>query len=434
MKDRPDSPLLQPGAILDLSIEKPAYPGRGLARHSGRVVFVPRTYPGDRVRARVRATHRTWAEADLVELVEPSPARRAPPCPNGPDCAGCTFQDVVPAEQLRLKEAVLRESLARARVTYDGAIGLTASEQEAGWRLRATLHAGRVGGRFVLGYRRDGSPEVTDHRACLQLSTRLNEVARRLRGELAERPELVGAAGELQLLEAPDGASVAGLLSTGLPRARAASLDGLGGDLPLGIEFEPRGTLWLRGDPHVRVPLLGLELRVHVRSFFQSNRHLYEALAREVLALLPPGSGRVLDLYAGVGLFSLPLAARDGCEVVAVEHGGASTRDARANAAANGLAVRVMESDVAKALSDLAPAPSERVILDPPRTGAGPEVVSLIAGRQPATIVYVSCDPPTLARDLAHFARLGYHARSLRLVDLFPNTFHLETIAELTPA
>jgi tRNA/tmRNA/rRNA uracil-C5-methylase (TrmA/RlmC/RlmD family) len=174
-------------------------------------------------------------------------------------------------------------------------------------------------------------------------------------------------------------------------------------------------------------------MRVHVRSFFQANRFLYEPLARAVLDLLPKGR-RVLDLYAGVGLFAVPLAARDGGEVVAVERARTAAEDARSNARRHRLGgLRVIEEDVREALASVRPEPGERVVVDPPRTGLEGDVVELLAARRPSAIVYVSCDPPTLGRDLARFAAHGLRADAVQAFDLFPDTAHVETVARLRP-
>jgi 23S rRNA (uracil1939-C5)-methyltransferase len=140
----------------------------------------------------------------------------------------------------------------------------------------------------------------------------------------------------------------------------------------------------------------------------------------------------VIDLYAGVGLFALPLAARGEAEVLAVEWAESAAEDARWGARRNGLdGVRIVTGDVARALREARPTQGERVVLDPPRTGAGAEVVNLVADREPEAVVYVSCDPPTLARDLAVFAERGYRPEAVHLFDLFPDTFHMEAAVRL---
>ncbi len=209
---------------------------------------------------------------------------------------------------------------------------------------------------------------------------------------------------------------------------RVPGLDGFG------VAAGPR-LLWLHGAPFVEASVLGVVLRARAGSFFQANRFLLEPLARTVVDLVPAGEGPVVDLYAGVGLFALPLAARGERDVLAVEWASSAAEDARWAARRNQLdGVRVLAQDVARALAETAPGTAERIVLDPPRTGAGPEVVALVADRAPASIVYVSCDPPTLGRDLAALAGRGYRPDVVHLFDLFPDTFHMETVVRLLPS
>jgi 23S rRNA (uracil1939-C5)-methyltransferase len=240
----------------------------------------------------------------------------------------------------------------------------------------------------------------------------------------------------VDLLESPDGEGRVALLATTLAPHEAPVMEALGRTehlTGLGVVAGRRRLAWLRGAPHVEMRVGSLALRVHVRSFFQANRFVYQALADTVVDLLP-GKGRVLDLYAGVGLFALPLAARDGGEVLAVERAPTAVEDARANARSNRLeGVRVLAADVREALAATRPDAGERIVLDPPRTGLEREVVELVADRRPEALVYVSCDPPTLGRDLARFAARGYRPDTVRLFDVFPGTFHLETVVRLIP-
>jgi tRNA/tmRNA/rRNA uracil-C5-methylase (TrmA/RlmC/RlmD family) len=157
-------------------------------------------------------------------------------------------------------------------------------------------------------------------------------------------------------------------------------------------------------------------------------------LARTVVDLLPRG-GVVLDLYAGVGLFALPLAAAGADEVHAIESSPTAVEDASASARSARFAnVRIRRADVGRALASLPVSAGERIVLDPPRTGAGRDVVRAVAARRPAAVVYVSCDPPTLGRDLAEFAREGLRPDLVRAFDMFPDTFHLETVVRLVPS
>jgi 23S rRNA (uracil1939-C5)-methyltransferase len=434
---RPPAPTtdgLRPGQLVEAVIEKGVYRGRGLGRVDGRVVFVPRAHPGDRVRARVTEVHAGWAEGDLVEVLAAAPARRASPCPYVPRCGGCSYQDLDYDAQLRVKESVLRESLDRAGASWDGPVAVHASP-ETGWRMRASLHFSTGEKGLALGLRQEGTRRVVDVLECLQLSDRMNRAARALRDALAENPALGSRLRGLDLLESPDGGTLLAALETALAPREGPALVSLPARVPgldgFGVATGPR-LQWLHGAPFVEANVLGVVLRARTRSFFQANRFLLEPLARTVVDLVPAGDGRVVDLYAGAGLFALPLAARGERDVLAVEWSSSAANDARWAAHRNGLdRVRVVTGDVAKALGETGPGTGERIVLDPPRTGAGPEVVALVAGRAPASIVYVSCDPPTLGRDLAALAARGYRPDVVHLFDLFPDTFHMETVVRL---
>jgi len=345
------------------------------------------------------------------------------------------FQDLGYEAQQAAKEAVLRESLGRAGVKWEEPIPVRASPEQ-GWRLRAAFHFSSTRNQLKLGLRQEGSRRVVDIEGCLQLSEGSNRSLRDLRERLGGPSHIQRRLDGVDLLESPGESERVAVVSTTLGSrdvaALASLLDGVEGLSGLGV-VAGRRLHWIGGSPHVEIPVLGLGLQVHVHSFFQANRFLFEPLAQRVLDLLP-GAGLALDLYAGVGLFALPLAARDGGEVVAIERAPTAARDALANTRRHGLEnLRVVQLDVASALAAIPRAPGERVVLDPPRTGLEREVVAQVAARRPEAIVYVSCDPPTLGRDLALFAARGFRPDTVEMFDLFPDTFHLETVVRLVP-
>jgi 23S rRNA (uracil1939-C5)-methyltransferase len=421
---------------VEVVVEKGVYRGLGLARHQGQVVFVPRALPGDRVRARVEAVRSGYVEATLEALLAPSQERRPSPCPHVPRCGGCAYQELDYPAQLRLKEGVLRESLQRAGAVWEGEISITPSPEE-GWRTRASFHLQTREGSLHLGLREEGSHRVVDLPYCLQLSAAMNRAARGLRGALERRPDLAGGVRGIDLAESLDGRELVASFETEMDAQQAVGLlvlaEGAPGLTGLGAvagRGQVRGYVSLRGAPYVHASILGRELRAHVQSFFQANRFLIEPLVRGVMELIPPG-GTVLDLYAGVGLFSVPLAAGAG-DVLGMELNATAVDDAVFNVRRAGLMnLRLRHGDVLEGLSTCPARPGERIVLDPPRSGAGGEVVEAIAARRPEVVVYVSCDPPTLGRDLATFARAGFRPDALRAFDAFPDTFHLETVARL---
>jgi len=427
---------LRVGEILEVEIEKSVYRGLGLARRAGRVVFVRRGLPGERLRVRVESASPGYVRAVTLDVLQAGRARRASPCAFFEACGGCAYQGLEYPAQLALKQGVLLESLARAGVPWTGPLPLHASPEE-GWRMRAAFHVQTRGGAVCLGLREEGAHRVVDLPRCLQLSTAMNDAFRALARAFAEGPALARRVRDVELVESLDGSRLVAALDGELAAAEATTLVALADRVPqltgwgaqLGRAADRR-FLSLRGEPYVESSVGGVRLRSHVRSFFQANRFLLEALCETVVGLVPRG-GRVLDLYAGVGLFALPLAQRAD-EVLAIEANPFAADDAEANAREAALSsVRVRRGDVLQALASCRAEPGERIVLDPPRTGAGPEVVEAIARREPAAVVYISCDPPTLGRDLKLFAAAGYQAERIELFDLFPDTFHLEAVVRL---
>jgi 23S rRNA (uracil1939-C5)-methyltransferase len=425
---------LRPGDVVDVAVEKGVYRGLGLARHQGQVVFVPHTIAGETARVRVERVGRGYANARLLELTTPSSERRASPCPYAPRCGGCAHQEMDYGAQLRLKEAVLRDSLARAGVEWAVPIPVQASP-ETGWRMRASLHLASTPGGLKLGLFEEGSHRVVDVEQCLQLSDTLNRTARGILDALRTRPAWAARVRSLELAESADGARRVACLHVEGDLGESAPLAALRSEVPwltgLGVaDVDGRRFVLLGGDPYTESIVGGVTFRCHVRSFFQGNRYLVEPLAQAVLAALPEG-GTVLDLYSGVGLFAL-LAARRGGRVRGVEANPLAVEDARVNAARAHLGdVSFDAMDVAAALVSWPVAAAESVILDPPRTGAGPGVIEAVRARQPARIVYVSCDPPTLGRDLRGLVGHGYRITSVHAFDMFPDTFHIETVVAL---
>ena len=428
-------PLL-PGQGIEVTVEKGVYRGLGLARHDGQVVFIPRGLPGERLRVRVESVPRGYARARLVEVLEPAAGRRASPCPLFHRCGGCAYQELDYPSQLALKEAILRESLARAGVEWPGEILVHGSPEE-GWRTRAFLHLEVRGQELRLGLREERSHRLVPLGRCLQLAPGIDAVARSLHEALSHHLHLARRIWGMALAESLQGGNVVASFETDLSSTEVGALAALAPQSPwltgLGAVVGPeerRRFVLLRGEPYVEARVHGKRLRSHVLAFFQANRFLLEDLVSAVGELTPPG-GRLLDLYAGGGLFALTVGERAE-EVIAVEGEPLAVEDARVNAVAAGLAhVQWICADVLEGLERSPAVPGERVILDPPRAGAGREVVQALAAREPEAIVYVSCDPTTLARDLKTFAELGYHSAAVHAFDLFPDTFHIETVVKL---
>ncbi len=403
--DEPTVTDVSIGTTHEVTIEKLVYGGDGLARVSGQTVFVPFAAPADRARIRIVETGRNFARAVIEELLTPAPTRRPPPCPHFGDCGGCQLQHLNYAAQLQVKAEFVRESLRRlGGIDWTGEIATRAAD-EFGYRARAEIKIQRVDdGPSRIGYFRAGTHEVCAVNACPILLPAANRELQRLHAE----PELIPhGATRVYLTAGDDGIIVSP--ATGA-NDKAHEVDAL-------------------GTAHQHIA--GFDYSFGVRSFFQSNRLLVEELVRTVVNAR--SGALAVDLYAGVGLFSLPLAQRF-TQVIAVEGNRLAANHGAENARANNVAnVRYDAVSVEAWLKYKAaeqPCP-DLVLLDPPRAGAGAIVIERLAALAPPQLVYVSCDPATLARDVKLLAAYGYELRAVTVLDMFPQTFHVETVAEL---
>ncbi|HVB87903.1 MAG TPA: 23S rRNA (uracil(1939)-C(5))-methyltransferase RlmD [Candidatus Dormibacteraeota bacterium] len=446
---------------IDVTIEKLIYGGEGLAHHDGATVFVPFVLPDERISASPVKQKKKFVRAQVQDVLTPSQDRVAPRCPHFGVCGGCDYQHIGYDSQLKYKTEILRETLRRiGRIEWTGEIVAHASppwayRNRAQWKIRpaadvqessptptaAEERDAAAGAHLGIGYFRANSTALCAVEDCPIVSPLL------LKTLLALRESLTAGAlpKNLREIEAFAGADDSQLLLTatfsGFP-ARAEELEQkireIAPEIGSLLFHDPtRERMQLFGPGFIPCGAAGCTYRVGHFSFFQVNRFLAGDLASEVVEK-DPGGSLALDLFAGVGLFSVPLAERFD-HVVAVEANPASARDLEANIAtipraANGrgvaASVEVRVAEVEQFLAKFRGKP-QLVVLDPPRAGLTPPVVKYLARIAPERITYVSCDPPTLARDLAAFQQAGYELGELHLFDLFPQTFHMETVARL---
>jgi 23S rRNA (uracil1939-C5)-methyltransferase len=407
-----------PGQVVSLVIEKPAAGGRMIARVDGEVVLVSGTIPGERVRARVEKVGKGVAYAETVAVDAPSPDRR--PAFEDPLCGGCAYSHIAYARQLELKSAIVQDAfvrIGRLRVAADVPI---APSPEAGYRMRARLHVrGSTAGFF-----REGTHDVCDPRPTNQL---LPETCDAL-GRLVSAARTIGLhqLGEIELSENVDASERVAFLDTVVP-IDSASLRTLGETHGFTGVVTASGAV---GNDHVidRLAIGGATaaLRRHVLAFFQGNRHLLSTLATRVIAQAP-ADGDMLDLYAGVGLFSVAAAAR-GVRVTAVEGDRFAVADLSANAAMAAGVVDAVHQPVEQFVRDRRALRVPTVIVDPPRTGLSRDALNGVVQMEPSRLIYVSCDVATLARDARHIVNSGYRVEHIEGFDLFPNTPHVETL------
>jgi 23S rRNA (uracil1939-C5)-methyltransferase len=423
--------MLAPGQRVELTIEKPAAGGRMIARHAGQVVLVRGAIPGEQVRAEIEKADRQLAFAFTVDVRTPSPDRR--PTSTDPLCGGCLYAHINYPRQLKLKSEVVQDAFARLGRINVSTVEVTESP-ERGYRMRGRLYvqAGRV------GFYREGSHALCDAAPTGLLTESAVRVAASFAEALAsdgappkwiEVSENIAADQRALHVELAPGERVEGGPLTALVRSHALT----------GCSVQGADGVIVALDPAVSDPLKVLTsgrvthgvLRRRADSFFQANRFLLPVLVGAVLDSMPTDGG-VLDLYAGVGLFAISLAAAGRSGITAVEGDRASGADLVDNARQFSSAVRVVQSSVEGFLSGTGTGvqrDARTIIVDPPRTGISRAAITTVARFGAPRIVYVSCDPATMARDARRLVDAGYTLQSLRGFDLFPNTPHVETLA-----
>jgi 23S rRNA (uracil1939-C5)-methyltransferase len=418
---------LRVGDIHEVTIDKLVYGGEGLGRVNGQTVFVPFAAPGDRLRVRITQLERNFARGVIEEILAPSSQRRAAPCPHFGVCGGCQLQHLDYAAQLASKAEFLRESLRRiGGIDWQEESEVLAAD-EFGYRSRAEIKVrqgetatGRNGEqghespprplapsppRIQIGFYKANSHEVCEVAECPILLPAANVALR----ELHQAPNLLPRHATRVYLTVGDDETLA-TPATG-EKAREAEVDASG---------------------TVRQTIAGINYSFGVRTFFQANRLLVEQLVTTAIAEV---KGRIaFDLYAGAGLFSLQLA-KSFAQVYAIEGSKIASKHGIQNAQANQIHNVNYEAMSVEAWLKLQapnlPRPNF-VLLDPPRAGAGAAVIQRLLALDPPRIHYVSCDPTTLARDLKLLTKANYKIDAITALDMFPQTYHVETVVKLT--
>jgi len=430
-------------SIGGLHLDGLAHGGSAVGRtEDGRVVFVKAGCPGDVVDVEVTADHGRYLEASITRVVTPSPERRTPPCPYFGRCGGCQWQHISYSAQAEAKRVQVADSLSRIGKIDDVEVGETVSGPSPyGYRNRLELRvAKRPDGSPLIGMTVAGSDEIVPIDTCLLLPERARKAPRAITGALrylggrsllAIDRVAIRVASRTRDLEVdlwgPPGA---------FPRHAVAKTLGDAVKTTCVTRVLVKGDAKERADLKVEVlsgrgfwheRLGAYDYKVSAPSFFQVNTVLAETLVAMVLERLEAdGSDRVLDLYAGSGTFTLPLAEIAG-EVVAIEGAGSAVRDLRANLESAGLWADVMPGDAARALAEAGH--FDLAVVDPPRAGMTAPVLQALVATGARRICYVSCDAATLARDARALTDAGYRLTSATPIDLFPQTWHVETVA-----
>ncbi len=405
---------------ITLELDAMAHGGEAIGRHEGRAIFVPYAIPGERVRVEIVEDHGRYARASLLDVLTPSAVRVTPPCPFfGQDkCGGCQWQHIDTTVQPRMKGLVTLDQLERIGKIKEPTV-FEPMPDATGWEYRnhALFRVDPAGKLGFLGARSHDVYPIDD---CLIIHPLLSTLFKTLDMTYPE----------LEWLELRAGTATGDLML--LLQAKEEESPLLEVDFPLSI-------VQIRHDDAV-APLIGLdyfmerihdrEFRISATSFFQVNSAQAAELVNIVMGALDlTGSEYVLDAYCGVGLFTA-FIAEEACHVTGIEANPPAIIDANHNMAGADN-VDLLEGSVESVIGEIEDS-LDAIVVDPPRTGLAPEVIDAIAGHSPERLVYVSCDPATLARDALRLTGHGYHLEWVQPVDLFPQTYHIENVALFT--
>lgn len=408
-----------------LQTERPAYGGTAIGRHDGKVCFVEGAIPGEHVEARIIEEKNDYFRAATVAILEPSPDRIAPACPLYGTCGGCQQQHIAYHRQISLKQEILADTLRRI-----GKLDVALTEPLADAHPWAYRHRAQFKSNgSLLGFYRAGSRDIVDVVQCPVLCEGISGILKNIRAVLSQNVRIASALSDIHVVSN-------NITTAALCRVR------VGSDLPL-TDFEffraeaklaglivhvGHQEIGRLGEPVVVFSLLGMQYATQADSFFQGHWRLNERVVAAVRDALQPLAGkRILDLYAGAGNFSLPLAA-SGAAVIAVEEHAGAVAGGLDNCARNRIdLIRFVQSPLEHYVPD---APIDAIILDPPRPGLANCVTETILRTNAQRIVYVSCNPSTFARDLRKLSS-AYEITEARLIDFFPQTYHLEAMAVL---
>jgi 23S rRNA (uracil1939-C5)-methyltransferase len=398
-----------------VTLESFAYGGESFGRlEDQRAVFVPFTLPGEKVRIRLVEEKRGFARGELIEILEASPERIGPRCAHFTQCGGCHYQHIPYELQIQAKAEILKDQLIRiGKIENPPVRPAVPSPNPWNYRNHVQFHLTLDG---KLGFQAPRSHEIIPIRECHLPEATINRIW------------------PLLDLESIPGLSRLGL-RVGVDEDVLLTLDSsdpqpveLEVDLPISVVYQgPQGSFILAGDDHIFMEVLGRAFRVSAGSFFQVNTQMAGRMVQHILENLEVSvNATLVDAYCGVGLFSAFFAPRLG-RLIGIESSPSACEDFVSNLDEFDH-VELYEASVDDVLPTLEPAP-DILIVDPPRAGLGQRTLDGILSLEPGEIVYISCDPATLSRDARRLIEGNYHLRQITPFDLFPQTYHIESIS-----
>ncbi len=420
---------------IEVVVEKLVYGGKGLARHNGLTLFIPGVIPGEKVAVEIRKKRKGFAETELIEIIRPSPDRMIPHCKGEVECAGAQWPFIPYPLQLRIKEEILLETLKKiGNVEPKYILPIIPSPVTEHYRLRVQFNVRYREGRPIIGFFREGTHHLIEIKNGFLLHPLINRTLDSIRKVADKLPPLkeihmnVSHEGEVLILflidlESPP--TLEPIFET--LREEIREIVGI-------IGYAGRKKYEVLGKNFLVLKLNDLTFQSTEGNFFQVNWEQNKNMIISLFHLAElKGNEMVFDLYSGIGNFSLPLAKKAE-KVIGIESGYSASEDARKNARANGIKnIEFICDDVRKGLKGLLEKKerADLIVLDPPRAGATRKIIDRVIALSPEKILYVSCNPTTLARDIEMIKEGGYFLNRLQPIDMFPHTYHIEAIAEM---
>ena len=412
--------LLNKNDDIELHIDSVSLTGSGVGRYNGLAVFVPATAPGDIIEAHIIKAKKSYAVGKCTKIIKPSPDRTENDCPAYPGCGGCSFRHMSYNAELKLKSDAVSDAFSRIGGLDVNLKPIIGAESPDGYRNKAQYPVGRENGELEIGFYSRRSHRIVDCRACRLAPPEFEKILgtiadwiKKYNISVYDETSRSGAVRHIYLRKA---------FATGPDDTNAV----------LGEKSTP-----LLGDGCITDILCGVKVRISPLSFYQVNRAQAEKLYKKTAEYAGDKKIKLLlDLYCGAGTIGLSMADKAE-ELIGIETVAPAIEDAKKNAAANGIEnARFICADAGEAAEKLLGEGKrpEVIVLDPPRKGCSEQTIKAAAGMAPDRIVYVSCDPATLARDCAVFKELGYEVEEATPVDLFPRTAHVETVCLLSRA
>ncbi|GBF79958.1 23S rRNA (uracil(1939)-C(5))-methyltransferase RlmD [Aphanothece sacrum] len=447
--------MYQQGNLIQIDITDLSNTGDGVGRFEGRAIFVPDTVTGDRVLVRLLHLKRQYAHGKLHQLLIPSPHRLRPSCIVADKCGGCQWQHIDHSYQLTIKQHHVTEALEHIGGFINPPVApIISSRDELNYRNKATYPLGLSStGMVQTGYYRRQSHQLVNINQCPIQDNRLNPLLAEIKGDIQQQGWTIynetKHSGQLRHLSLRIGRRTGEMLLTlvstektlkNLTQQAQIWLERYTNLVGVALNYHPeRGnvifgeeTLNIAGRPYLRENFAGLELHLRGDTFFQVNTEAAEALLNGLLARLElTGKERLVDAYCGIGTFSLPFASQV-AEVLGIEINPNSIIQAQENAQINGIKNVTFRQGRVETILPQLPWHPDVVILDPPRKGCDRKVIDTLRNLQPTYLVYISCQPATLARDLQRLCKDGiYQLLWVQPADFFPQTAHVECLAIL---